>query len=82
MKEKVKNIDVNRMRNGFVIDVLTSVHVKELVEIAEKVNEIYEDVIYRENFKMSPSRKVIEKLFDLRQKYKDEGNDLMHNLVK
>ena len=44
--------------------------------------EIYEGVIYRENFKVSPFRKVIEKLFAVRQKYKDEKNDLMQELVK
>ena len=44
--------------------------------------EIYEGVLYRENFKVSPFRKVIEKLFALRQKYKDEHNDLMQGLVK
>ena len=37
---------------------------------------------YRENFKISPFRKVIEKLFSLRQKYRDEHNDLMQGLVK
>ena len=35
-----------------------------------------------ENFKISPFRKVKEKLFVLRQKYKDEKNDLMQGLVK
>ena len=44
--------------------------------------EVYEGVIYRENFKVSPFRKVIEKLFAFRQKYKDEKNDLMQELVK
>ena len=44
--------------------------------------EIYESVVYRENFKISPFRKVIEKLFALRQKYEDEKNDLMQELVK
>ena len=47
-----------------------------------KVIEIYEGVIYRENFKISPFRKVIEKLFALRQKHKKEGNDLMQGLVQ
>ena len=37
---------------------------------------------FRENFKISPFRKVIEKLFALRQKYKDEHNNLMQELVK
>ena len=82
IKEKVKKIEVNRMRNGYIIDTLTSVDIQEIVKIGGKVVEIYECVIYRENFKVSPFRKVIEKLFALRQKYKDEKNDLMQGLVK
>ena len=70
------------MRNGFIIDTLTSVDIQEIVKIGGKVIEIYEGVIYRENFKVSPFRKVIEKLFALRQKYKDEKNDLIQRLVK
>ena len=82
VKEKVKKIEVNRMRNGNIIDTLTSVDIQEIVKIGGKVVEIYEGVIYRENFKVSPFRKVIEKLFALRQKYKDQKNDLMQGLVK
>ena len=82
VKEKVKKIEVNRMRNGYIIDTLTSVDICEIVKNGGKVIEIYEGVIYRENFKVSPFRKVIEKLFALRQKYKDEKNDLMQGLVK
>ena len=82
VKEKVKKIEVNRMRNGYFINTLTSVDIQEIVKIGGKVVEIYEGVIYRENFKVSPFRKVIEKLFALRQKYKDEKNDLMQGLVK
>ena len=82
VKEKVKKIKVNRMRNGYIVDTLTSVDIQEIVKIGGKVVEIYEGVIYRENFKVSPFRKVIEKLFSLRQNYKDEKNDLMQGLVK
>ena len=81
-KEKFKKIEVNRMRNGYIIDTLTSVDIQEIVKFGGKIVEIYEGVIYRENFKVSPFRKVIEKLFALRQKYKDEKNDLMQGLVK
>ena len=70
------------MRNGYKIVTLTSVDIQEIVETSGKVIEIYEGVIYRENFKISPFRKVIDKLFALRQKYKDEKNDLMQGLVK
>ena len=68
IKEKFKKIEVNRMRNGYIIDTLTSVDIWEIVKIGGRVVEIYEGVIYRENFKISPFRKVIEKLFALRQK--------------
>ena len=70
------------MRSGYIIDTLTSVDICEIVKTGGRVIEIYEGVIYRENFKISPFRKVIEKLFALRQKYKDEHNDLMQGLFK
>ena len=81
-KGKEKKIEINRMRNGYIIDTLTSVDIQEIVKIGGKVIEIYEGVIYRENFKVSPFRNVIDQLFALRQKYKDEGNDVMQLLVK
>ena len=49
------------MRNGFIIDTLTSVDICEIVKLRGKGIEIYEGVICRENFKLSPFRKVIEK---------------------
>ena len=82
IKEKEKKKEINRMRNGYIIDTLTSVDIQEIVKIGGEVIEFYEGVIYRENFKISPFKKVIEKLFALRQKYKDENNDVMQLLVK
>ena len=82
VKEKFQKVEVNGMRNGYIIDTLTSVDIQEIFKIGGKVIEIYEGVIYRENVKMSPFRRVIEKLFALRQKYKDEKIDLMQGLVK
>ena len=70
------------MRNVYIIDTLTSVDIQEFVKIGGKVIEIYEGVIYKENFKVSPFRNVIDKIFALRQKYKDEGSDVMQLLVK
>ena len=70
------------MMNGYIIEHLTVVDIQEIVKIGGKVIDIYEGVIYRENIKMSPFRKVTDKLFALRQKYKDENNDVMHLLVK
>ena len=82
VKELEKKIEINRMRNGYTIDHLTSVDVQEIVKIGGKVIQIYEGVIYRENFKVSPFGKVIDKLFALREKFKDENNDVMQFLVK
>ena len=76
VKEKIKKIEVNRMRNGYIIDTLTSVDIQEIVKIGGKVIEIYVGVIYRKNSEILPFRKVIENLFALRQKYKDVKNDL------
>ena len=82
IKEKEKKTEINRMRNGYIIDTLSSVDIQEIVKIGGRVEEIYEGVIYRENFKVSQFRKVIDKLFALRQKNKDENNDVMQLLVK
>ena len=82
VKEKVKKIEVNRLRNGYIIGTLTSVDIQEIVKIGGKVIEIYEGVNYLESFEIIQFRKVIEKLSALSQKYKDEKNDLMQGLVK
>ena len=62
------------MRNEYNIDHLTSVDIQEIIKVGGKAIEIYEGVIYRENFKTSPFRKVIHELFASRQKYRDENN--------
>ena len=46
------------MRNGYIVDTLTSVDICEIVKISGKVIEIYEGVIYRE--KILPFRKVMK----------------------
>ena len=70
------------MRDGFIVDTLTSVDIQKIVEIGRKVIETYKGVIYRENFKVSPFRKVIDNLFALRQEYKDENSEVLQFLVK
>ena len=82
IKERVEEIELNRMRIGYIIDTLTSVDIQEIVKIGGRVKENYEGFIYREKFKVSAFRNVIDKLFSLKQKYKDEGNDVLQLLVK
>ena len=70
------------MRIGYIIDVLTSVEIQEIVKIGGQVVENFEEVTYRENIILSLFREVIDKLLALRQKYKDENYNVMQFLVK
>ena len=70
------------MCNGCIVETLTSVDVQGIVMIGGKLKEIYQGVIYREKFKVSPFKKAIDKLFELGQKYEDENIDVMQLLVK
>ena len=70
------------MRNGYIIDTLTSVDNQEIVKIGGKVKKFCEGAIYRENFNVSPFRIVIDKSIDLRQKHKDEKMMFVELLVK
>ena len=65
------------MRNGYIVDTLTFVDIQEIIRVGGKVIEFYAGVLYRENFKLSPFKKVIDKLIDLRQKYKDKSMEVM-----
>ena len=82
VKEKVGNSEFNRLRNDFIVDAWTLVDIQKIIKFRSRVVETIEGVIYRENFEMSPFRKVIEKSFVLRQNYKGEGSNLMQGLVK
>ena len=82
VKEREKKIEINRMRNGYIIGYPTFGDICEIVKIGGKVIEIYDCGFYREHFKVNPFGKVIDKLFGFRQKYKDENNEVRHLLVK
>ena len=45
-EEKVGKVEVNQLRNGYIADVLTSVHIQEIVKKGGRVFAIYEGVIY------------------------------------
>ena len=59
VREKVRSIEVNRMRNGYIINVLTSVGICEIVRKSGKVFEIYVGVFYRENLKIHLLEKLL-----------------------
>ena len=56
--------------------------IQENVRIGQPVCCIFEGVFNRENFKVTPFGKFIEKLFALGQKFKSERKELMQVLVK
>ena len=70
------------MRNDYIIETLTSVHIQGIVKIGGKVIEIYEGVIYRENFQSISFLIKLDKVFEVRQKYKDKNKDVLQLLVK
>ena len=81
VKELVEKIEIDKMHNGYILDTLPSVDFQEIVKNGGKVVEIFEGFVYREIFKVSSFKKVIDKLFELGQK-KDENKDVMQLLVK
>ena len=44
VKEKEKKTEINRMQNGYITQVLTSVDIQEIVKIGGRVIEIFEGV--------------------------------------
>ena len=69
VQEKLKKSEINRMRNGYIVDDVTSVDIFEINEIGGKTFEIYKGFICRENLRVSLFEKVNDNLFGLRQKY-------------
>ena len=81
VREKVKETEINRKRNGCFLDTATSVDLQETSKIGGKVIKKSEGNISKENFKTSPFKKVIRCLFKLRLNYKGEGIDMIQKLV-
>ena len=71
------------MRNGYIIDTLTSIDIQENVKIGRELIEIYEGVIYREKFKISLFRKYDGTIGCFKtKKHKEEHYDFLQGLVK
>ena len=51
VNEKVKNIEVNSLRNGYIVVTSTSVDFQDFIKLGGKVIRIYEGFVYRKNFK-------------------------------
>ena len=82
VKEKVKNIEFNRMRNGYLIDTLKSVNIQEIVKVGGKKLKFTKVLFIERTFKYHFKEKLLKNFFSFKQNYKGEGNDLMDSLVK
>jgi hypothetical protein len=73
---------VNRLRNGFIEAHLCSVDMEEIVKIGGKIIRLFEGIIFESHYEVSPLKNYVEYLFELRMRYKKEGNKVMETLVK
>ena len=46
VNQKVEKVEINRLRNSYIIDTLTSVDIQEVIKTKGKVIEIYESVFF------------------------------------
>ena len=88
IKEKFENPyknnrleEINRMRNGIIIDTLTSVDIVEIVKYGGIILEIYEGFFCR-NLKYNPYTEFVTNMFEKRGLFKSHGKDLLQNLAK
>lgn len=82
IKEKIKNYEVCRFRNGKITDTLTSVDIQEIVRSGGTILKIYEGIVYENNFKISPFKSYIEKLFNQRLEAKKQKDEVQDSLIK
>ena len=87
-KEKIENPyknnrfeEINRMRNGIIIDTLTSIDIVEIVKYGGVILDVYEG-FFCHNLKFNPYTKFVTDIFQKRDLFKSQGKDLLQNLAK
>ena len=88
VKEKIKNPyknnrfeEINRMRNGIIIDTLTSVDIVEIVKCHGVILEVFEG-FFCHNLEYNPYTEFVTDMFEKRDLFKSQGKDLLQNLAK
>ena len=88
IKEKIENPyknnrleEINRMRNGIIIDTLTSVDIVEIVEYGGEILDVYEG-FFCYNLEYNPYTEFVTEMFQKRDMFKSQGKDLLQNLAK
>ena len=73
--------EINRMRNGIIIDTLTSVDIVEIVKYGGIILEIYEG-FFCHNLEYNPYTEFVTDMFEKRGLFKSQGKDLLQNPAK
>ena len=88
IKEKIENPyknnrleEINRMRNGIIIDTLTNVDIVEIVKYGGVILEVYEG-FFCHNLEYNPYTEFVTDMFQKRDMFKSQGKDLLQNLAK
>ena len=88
IKEKIENPyknnrleEINRMRNGIIIDTLTSIDIVEIVKYGGIILEVYEG-FFCHNLEFNPYKEFVTDMFEKRDLFKSQGKELFQNLVK
>ena len=79
-----KNIrleEINRMRNGIIIDTLTSVDFVEIVKCGDVIFEVFEG-FFCQNLEYMPYTEFVTDMCEKRDLIKSQGNDLLQKLAK
>ena len=69
------------MRNGIIIDTLTSVDIVEIVKCGGFIFEVFEG-FFCHNLEYNPYTEFVTDMFEKRDLFKSQGNDLLQNLAK
>ena len=69
------------MRNGKIIDTLTSVDIVGIVKFGGVILEVFEG-FFCHNLEYNPYREFVTDMFDKRYLFKSQGKDLLQNLAK
>ena len=88
IKEKIENPyknkrleEINRMRNGIIIDNLTSLDIVEIVKCGGVILEVFEG-FFCHNLEYNPYTEFVTNMFNKRDYFKSQGKDLLQNLAK
>ena len=88
IKEKIENPyknnrleEINRMRNGIIIDTLTSVDIVEIVKCRCVILEVYEG-FFCHNLEYNPYTEFVRDMFEKRDMFISQGKELLQNVAK